>query len=154
MEPVSVTNLSAAYQNAKVTDTKAAGKEPPKTQEPRDEAGKQPLRPDRDEYIPERKWPTDKEPSADSPKSADAAKGPKKVAANTKEKTCTGSTDKVDREIEKLKKEKAELEKQLASETDERKIARLEKRLAQVENELRQKDTDAYRRQHMTRSFS
>ena len=61
---------------------------------------------------------------------------------------CTGNTDRVDREIEKLKRKKKELEGQIHSETDDKKIEQLEKELAQVERELSQKDNDAYRRQH------
>ena len=72
------------------------------------------------------------------------AKGPERK----KEEVWEGSTDKVDREIEKLKKEKEELERRLNTETDEAKIQDLERRLSQVERELRQKDNDTYRRQH------
>ena len=58
------------------------------------------------------------------------------------------NSDKVDREIEKLKKKQQELERQLSAETDETKIKDLERQLAQVERELKQKDNDTYRRQH------
>ena len=62
---------------------------------------------------------------------------------------CVGNTDKVDREIEKLKEKKRELEQQIRSASgDERKIQELEKKLAQVEQELSQKDNDTYRKQH------
>ncbi len=77
---------------------------------------------------------------------------------------CVCNTDKVDREIEKLKEKKRELEQQIQSafgdETPsgyhsmpsgdkvERKIQELEKKLAQVEQELSQKDNDTYRKQH------
>ena len=62
---------------------------------------------------------------------------------------CIGNTDKVDREIEKLKEKKRELEQQIRSASgDERKIQELEKKLAQVEQELSQKDNDTYRKQH------
>lgn len=62
---------------------------------------------------------------------------------------CVGNTDKVDREIEKLKEKKRELEQQIQSASgDERKIQELEKKLAQVEQELSQKDNDTYRKQH------
>ncbi len=81
------------------------------------------------------------EPSSPAPKAA----GPDKAA---KPETCRGNTDAVDREIKKLKEKLEELERQLASETDETKRRSLERRIAQVSNELRQKDTDAYRRQH------
>lgn len=77
---------------------------------------------------------------------------------------CVGNTDKVDREIEKLKEKKRELEQQIQSASGdetpsgypsmpsgnkvERKIQELEKKLAQVEQELSQKDNDTYRKQH------
>ncbi len=64
---------------------------------------------------------------------------------------CTGNTDQVDREIEKLKEKKKELEQQIRlASGDERKVKELESRLAQVESELSQKDNDTYRRQHAT----
>ncbi len=74
----------------------------------------------------------------------------KPVDPEKSEEKCTGNTDKVDREIEKLREKKKELEQQLQSATDEKKIRELKSRLAQVESELRQKDTDTYRRQHTT----
>ncbi len=75
----------------------------------------------------------------DDPKKADGAE-PEEV---------TGNTDAVDREIEKLKKEKQQLEQQIkAASRDEEKTRELEKKLAQVESELSQKDNDTYRRQH------
>lgn len=62
---------------------------------------------------------------------------------------CVANTDKVDREIKKLKEEKQQLEQQIRSALgDEKKIRELEKKLAQVVNELSQKDNDAYRRQN------
>lgn len=70
-------------------------------------------------------------------------------AAGKNDEICKGSTDKVDREIEKLKQKKEELEANLNTETDETKKKELESKLAQVERELRQKDNDTYRRQHM-----
>ena len=94
-----------------------------------------PARRTRDEYIPETKG------DADS----------KRVKNEKSEKSemwrC--STDKVDREIEKLKKQKAELEGKLSMEKDERKIQELERQLSQVERDLSQKDNDTYRKQHM-----
>ena len=44
---------------------------------------------------------------------------------------------------------KEKLEGELRGEKDESKSAELERQLAQVERELREKDNDAYRRQHM-----
>ncbi len=62
---------------------------------------------------------------------------------------CTINTDKVDREIEKLKEKQRQLEQQLKSASgDEKKVRELEKKLAQVESELSQKDNDTYRRQN------
>ncbi len=64
---------------------------------------------------------------------------------------CVTNTDKVDREIKKLKEKKQQLEQQIQSasgDNKENKIRELEKKLAQVENELSQKDNDTYRRQN------
>lgn len=61
----------------------------------------------------------------------------------------TGNTDAVDREIEKLKKQKQQLEQQIkAASGDEEKVKELESKLSRVERELSQKDNDTYRRQH------
>ncbi len=65
------------------------------------------------------------------------------------EEKCVGNTDKVDREIEKLKEKQQQLEQQIQTAAgDEEKVRELEKKLAQVEAELRQKDNDTYRRQN------
>lgn len=82
------------------------------------------------------------------------AKGPDKKADDDKGADVTCNTDKVDREIEKLKKKKSELERQLGSETDEGRIKDLENELAQVERELRQKDNDAYRHQYAVYTYA
>lgn len=78
-------------------------------------------------------------------------KGPK-VSGDSQGKPvekCVANTDKVDREIKKLKEKKQQLEQQIRSASgDEKKIRELEKKLAQVENELSQKDNDTYRRQN------
>lgn len=66
----------------------------------------------------------------------------------TIEKT-VGNTDKVDREIKKLKQKKAELQQKIATTEDQKQRESLEKQLAQVEDELKLKDNDTYRRQHM-----
>ena len=93
-------------------------------EEPRDQRPEEPRdcgrKPVMDEYIPERK-----------------------------EERYVGSTDRVDREIEALKRKREELAQRISAETDGTKIQELERQLAQVERELRQKDSDAYRRQHM-----
>lgn len=65
------------------------------------------------------------------------------------EEKCVGNSDKVEREIRKLKEKKQQLEQQIRTASgDEKKVKDLEKKLAQVENELSQKDNDAYRRQN------
>ncbi len=54
---------------------------------------------------------------------------------------CTTNTDAVDKEIEKLKEEKRQLQQQICSANgDEEKKKELERKLAQIENELSQKD--------------
>ena len=91
-----------------------------------------------------------KKSDADAPEEPDpagqGAKGPE--GKKDKDETWECNTDKVDREIEKLKKKQQELEQRLGTETDEAKIKDLERQLSQVERELRQKDNDTYRRQH------
>lgn len=65
------------------------------------------------------------------------------------EEKCVGNTDKVDREIEKLKEKQQWLEQQIQTVAgDEQKVRELQKKLAQVEAELRQKDNDTYRHQN------
>lgn len=82
---------------------------------------------------------------------APAVPGKKAPAGrDRKEERCICDTGKVDREIEKWKAKRAELEKRLSSETEEAKKEELKRKLSQVENELRQKDNDTYRRQHST----
>lgn len=147
----------------------AAGvKEAPAVQQPDSGTPARPQKPMMDEYVPEEK----REPSgryylgkdengqpkvyfdapeqdegADTPEPK-AADAPKEKAGDKKAETCTGNTDQVDREIERLKKKKEQLERQINSETDDAKRKKLESKLSQVENELSQKDNDAYRRQH------
>ena len=64
----------------------------------------------------------------------------------TKSESTTINTDRVDAEIEKLKRRKAEIEQDLKTSGDEEK-ERLEAELHMVEAELVQKDNDTYRRQ-------
>lgn len=65
------------------------------------------------------------------------------------EKKCITNTDRVDREIEKLKEKQKQLEQQIRSSSkDEKKTKELERKLAQVKAELSQKDNDTYRRQN------
>ena len=151
-----------------------------KVQKPEEEAQGRQLKPVMDEYIPEepqepsgRYWMgrdedgqpkiyfDDPERAANAPKQPEdapkaeepnpagqGAKGPE--GKKDKGETWECNTDKVDREIEKLKKKQQELEQRLNTETDEAKIKDLEHQLAQVEQELKQKDNDTYRRQNAT----
>ena len=84
----------------------------------------------------------------DAPKKAEQPK----VKSGSREEDAeevTANTDAVDREIEKLKKQKQQLEQQIKNASgDEGKTKELEKKLALVERELSQKDNDTYRRQH------
>ena len=120
MMPVSGVNTGAAQPAA------GTGKVPgaPQAEKPEEKDRSRPPKPVMDEYIPEKK--------------------------EGGEELWMGSTEKVDREIEALKRKRTELEQQLSTETDEAKIRALERRLAQVERELKQKDSDAYRKQHST----
>lgn len=67
------------------------------------------------------------------------------------EEKCTTNTDRPDREIEKLKEKKQQLEQQIKQASgDDRKIRELEQKLAQTERELSQKENGAYRQQNST----
>ena len=172
MMPISGVNTGAVQPLT--TAEKVLGA--PKVQKPEEEG--RPLKPVMDEYIPEepqepsgRYWMgkdedgqpkiyfDDRSRAADAPKQPDGApeteepdsagqgaKGPE--GEKDKGETWECNTDKVDREIEKLKKKRQELEQRLDTETDEAKIEDLERQLAQVERELRQKDNDAYRKRN------
>ena len=174
MMPISGVNTGAVQPLT--TAEKVLGA--PKVQKPEEEG--RPLKPVMDEYIPEepqepsgRYWmgkdedgqpkiyfddperaadaprqPEDA-PEAEEPKQAgQGAKGPE--GKKNKDETWECNTDKVDREIEKLKKKQQELEQRLNTETDEAKIKDLERQLAQVSRELTQKDNDTYRKRHST----
>ena len=127
---------------------------PEKPQEPsgrywmgRDEDGQPKIFFDDPERASDAPKQSEDAPEAEKPKQAgQGAKGPE----GKKEEVWEGNTDKVDREIEKLKKKKEDLEQRLNTETDEAKIKDLERQLAQVDRELKQKDNDTYRRQHTT----
>lgn len=143
---------------------------------PQAESG--PLKPVKDEYVPEgekkresygRYWLGKDEdggpkiyfddpeaaeaPEREDPEKDEEPEAPGKTAPpgkSGKEEKCRGSTDEVDREIKRLKEKKERLEARLGRETDETRREALERQLAQVEDELRQKDNDAYRRRHST----
>jgi len=107
--------------------------------------------PDQTEEAPEK--PEDI-PDMDALNQGKSAEAPEKNSSDKNVKGCTCNTDKVDREIEKLKKQKQELEQQINGEKDETKVENLKVKLAQVERELKQKDNDTYRRQHAVYTFS
>jgi len=138
--------ISSIISGASCPVSKAAEvKTPSEVRQPE----KQTQTPARDEYIPEEK----REPSGLYWLGRDEDGQPKVYFDDPeqgKEESCICNTDEVDREIEELKKEQAELESKISSETDETKAENLARELAQVEEELHQKDTDAYRRQHAT----
>jgi len=159
-----VSNMVFAMQRSPGEVTGA--REPLESQRAGGDGQVSPVKPARDEYIPEGKREAaglyrpgrdengepkiyfDDPNATDDPPEEPGADGPKRRSPADRAETCTGSTDKVDREIEKLKKEQRELERRLASEKDGAKIKELEKKLAEIENELAQKDNGAYRRRH------
>jgi hypothetical protein len=71
----------------------------------------------------------------------------KKSSDKTKCESTTINTDRVDEEIEKLKRRKAEIEQKLKTSGAEEKD-RLEVELHMIQAELAQKDNDTYRRQN------
>ena len=176
MMPISGVNTGAVQPLTTAEKVLGASK----VQKPEEEAQGRQLKPVMDEYIPEepqepsgRYWMgkdedgqpkiyfDDPERAANAPKQPEdtpeaeepnlagqGAKGPERE--KDKDEVWEGNSDKVDREIEKLKKKQQELEQRLNTETDEAKIKDLERQLAQVDQELKQKDNDTYRRQHTT----
>lgn len=149
-------------------------REAPKVQKPESEVPERSRKPVMDQYIPEEKrepsglyWMgqdengqpkvyfDNPERTSDGSRSSEERpapgldrKGLEKKEADGKAERCTGSTDQVDREIERLKRKREELERQISAEPDEVKAKALERKLAQVERELSRKDNDTYRRRH------
>lgn len=104
--------------------------------------------------APDVKGPDGDAPEEKEPGQTDEGTNAPEKKDDSKDERCIGNTDRVDREIEKLKKKRQELEQRLRTETDGNKIRELERQLARIDQELAQKDNDAYRRQHtrVTRS--
>ena len=172
MQSISGINSGAAQPSVPL----AGVDEPKKVQRPEDETQSRYQKPVMDEYVPEEKtepsgrywlgkdedgkpkiYFDDPERAEDAPDASDrdkSAEGPEKSGSDKDGQSCTCNTDKVDREIEKLKKQKQELEQQINRETDESKTEDLKAKLAQIEKELSQKDNDTYRRQHATYTYS
>ena len=86
--------------------------------------------PERAEDASDAEKPAEEPFPAGEPEKNGGAKGPKKK--EEKDEICECSTDKADREIEKLKRKQKELEQRLSTETDEAKIKELERQLSQV----------------------
>ena len=89
-------------------------------------------------------------PEAAEPSREEApkAEGPKSRRPEERKERCVADTGPVDRELERLRKKKEELEQRLSGETDETRRRELERKLSQAEEELRRKDNDGYRRRH------
>jgi len=83
------------------------------------------------------------------PKADDTGKKQPKADGADDTREYTVNTNKVDREIKKLKEEKKQLEQQLsAAQGDDKKVKELQIKILQIESELNQKDNDTYRRQN------
>ena len=137
---------SLAAQAAKRTAPLGDVQAPPEVRQPATEPQNepQPKPPVYDEYSPAEKpepigqyWlgqDEDRQPRVyfDEPKAdeenADKAAASDKKPGGKKAEKCIGSTDKVDREIERLKKRREALKQQLAVATDESKIKNLQNR--------------------------
>lgn len=113
----------------------------------------------KDEYVPsENDEPIglyklsedeDGNPIIDFDKAKDGSGSPEKSKKDDPEKkteSCTCNTDKVDREIKRLKEKQEQLKQKLRSAEGEN-ARQLEKQLKSVSAELAQKDNDTYRRQ-------
>lgn len=83
--------------------------------------------------------------SADKPDEPDKTNEPEKEKSESEE--CTCNTDKVDRELKRLREKAERLEQQLRSASDEE-AEKLQKQLAAAQSELAQKDNDTYRKSH------
>lgn len=127
----------------------------PRVRKPGEEPQDRRTKPMMDEYVPEEAG----EPSGRYWMGKDGEgqpkihfDGPERPAGAPRgaEEKWVGNTDKVDREIERLKKKLQELKQRLSTETNEARIKDLERQLAQTERELREKDNDTYRKQHST----
>lgn len=124
MQPISGLLSAAARSPAPISGVK----DPPKVQRPENQLQERSLKPVMDEYVPD-------------------VDGPEKKASKDRAVNCTCNTDRVDRELEGLKREQEELKRQINSETDDTELRELEQKLARIESELGRKDSDMYRRQ-------
>lgn len=92
----------------------------------------------------------EKSEKADEPEKNDEQKKTEDEKSDKSEKSekCTADTDKVDREIKRLREKEKALAQRLRGTSDEEKARELERELAKVKNELTVKDNDSYRRSH------
>ena len=99
---------------------------------------------DRDRYIP-----SEKDESIGLYRPAQDEDGNPKIDRDSPERSesCTANTDKVDHEIEGLKKKAEQLQQRLRS-AEGKERERLARQLENLQRELAQKDNDTYRRQH------
>lgn len=67
--------------------------------------------------------------------------------SDSEDNTVTANTDKVDREIKKLREKEKRIQRELRT-ADEKTAEKLKRELEQVSAELAEKDNDQYRRQH------
>lgn len=129
--------VNSNYKNdylVRLQESKEKTKEVSKEQESKNKNADIPVL--KDEYV-------------SSGQSGSRASGLDRMVQDENGKKCTTDTDKVDREIKKLKEQKQQLEQQItAASGDEETVKELEKKLSRVEGELSQKDNDTYRRQN------
>lgn len=110
-----------------------------------DENGNPKIKLDSSESRPANKPDKQEDKSADKSDEPDKADKPEKEKSESEE--CICNTDKVDRELKRLREKAERLEQQLRSATGEE-AEKLQKQLAAAQNELVQKDNDTYRKSH------
>lgn len=110
-----------------------------------DENGNPKIKLDSPESKPANKSDKQEDKSADKPDEPNKADKPEKEKSESEE--CTCNTDKVDRELKRLREKAEHLEQQLRSAVGEE-AEKLQKQLAAAQSELVQKDNDTYRKSH------
>lgn len=106
-----------------------------------------PAVPDYDQYSPEKVKPSAGLYRVGHDEAGNRLVEQEPVDDGSKAEQCTVNTDRVDREIESLRREEEQLQQQLSTAAPEQTEA-LQRRLEQVQRELSQKDNDSYRRQN------
>ena len=149
----------AGLKQACLFQVQKAAKTSPENREDVPEAKEKNAVSKRDEYIPSEKdepiglYSLEQDESGgrgirfDDPNKSEkpdkSADEPKKEKSESED--CTCNTNKVDRELKRLREKAERLEQQLRSASDDE-AAKLQKQLAEVQSELAQKDNDSYRR--------